>query len=175
MIRFNKSGFNNAEILNEYFDNIIYQYYLKNVKEKKKKLVLILDDASFHQNEVLKNKCEKEGIELLIIPGGTTSILQPLGVVVNKPLKDRLRNFYVPWLISRTEDLESLTKSGYVKPPSTNIIIDWVTKSLREISIDLTKMAFIKTGIVDDKRRNDLLDKLNIKFDNLVERLCFLN
>jgi len=35
-------------------------------------------------------------------------------VVINKPLKDHLRNLYIPWLISRAEkELEATTKKGY--------------------------------------------------------------
>ena len=48
----------------------------------------ILDDATFHKLESLKKRSKDLGIDLL--PGGTTSILQPLDVVVNKPYKKRL-------------------------------------------------------------------------------------
>jgi len=42
--------------------------------------------------EVLELLKEKGGVEL--IPGGTTSLVQPLDIMVNKPFKDHLRDLY---------------------------------------------------------------------------------
>lgn len=39
-----------------------------------------------------------------IIPGGCTSVLQPLDVGVNKPMKDRLRAKFQSWIAKRAND-----------------------------------------------------------------------
>ena len=49
MVRFNKSGFNCKDLLNEYFEKILVFYNNRSIKPKKKKLMLLLDDASFHR------------------------------------------------------------------------------------------------------------------------------
>jgi hypothetical protein len=36
--------------------------------------------------------------DLAIIPGGLTSVLQPLNVSVNKPFKDNIRKLYAQWM-----------------------------------------------------------------------------
>ena len=119
----------------------------------------------------MRKRCEEEGIHLQIIPGGTTSILQPLDIVVNKPLKDHLRNSYIPWMIGQTKkELQSTTKKGYVKPPSTDLILNWVEKATREISVQLIKTAFSKAGITNDEKRKEIFLKLDINLDHLVQK-----
>ncbi|KAK6324489.1 hypothetical protein J4Q44_G00038310 [Coregonus suidteri] len=52
--------------------------------------------------------------DLVIIPGGMTSQLQVLDVVVNKPFKDNLRKKYTEWLLSGNH---ALTPTGKIQKP----------------------------------------------------------
>jgi len=53
--------------------------------------VLVLDSFKGHLSDSVKNQLRKMNTELLVIPGGITSVLQPLDVSINKPFEDRLR------------------------------------------------------------------------------------
>ena len=53
--------------------------------------VLVLDSFKGHLSDSVKNQLRKMNTELVVIPGGMTSVLQPLDVSINKPFEDRLR------------------------------------------------------------------------------------
>lgn len=129
MLRFNPTGFNNENILNEWYDKIIIPYHHRLKMRGEYKLVLLLDDAKFHGNQKMRDKCKLNNIDLIIIPGGTTGILQPLDVVIHKPLKDHLRKLYAPWLSSQCLDESNLTKKGYLSPPKPEKLLEWIEKS----------------------------------------------
>jgi hypothetical protein len=53
--------------------------------------MLVLDAFRCHRTQNLKTQLEEQCTDLFIIPGGMTSMLQPLDVSVNKPMKTALR------------------------------------------------------------------------------------
>jgi len=56
--------------------------------------ILVLDAFKGHLTDSMKNRLRKMKTELVVIPGGMTSVLQPMDVSINKPFKDRLRQQY---------------------------------------------------------------------------------
>ena len=62
---------------------------------QKKLLLLVWDQFRAHKMEKVKEKLKTLKITQAMIPGGLTSVLQPLDVVINKPFKDRLRQKWV--------------------------------------------------------------------------------
>ncbi len=50
-----------------------------------------MDSFEEHKTELVRRKCNIGNTHLAIIPGGLTSIVQPLDVCINKPFKERLR------------------------------------------------------------------------------------
>jgi len=57
--------------------------------------MLVLDAFKGHLTDSVKNQLHKMKTELVVIPGGMTSVLQPMDVSINKPFKDRLRQQYL--------------------------------------------------------------------------------
>ena len=57
--------------------------------------MLVLDAFKGHLTDSMKNQLCKMKTEFVVIPGGMTSVLQPMDVSVNKPFKDRLRQQYL--------------------------------------------------------------------------------
>jgi hypothetical protein len=99
--------------------------WLKNVWNKrpgtvqKMRAMLVLDSFRGHITNEVKRKIKSLKSDLVIIPGGLTSILQVLDVVINKPFKDSLRKLYEDWLINGNH---TLTKRGNLKKPTvTNL------------------------------------------------------
>ena len=57
----------------------------------KKRSILIWDMFRAYLTENVKNEASALKTDLAVIPGGLTSVLQPLDVGLNKPFKDRLK------------------------------------------------------------------------------------
>jgi len=61
--------------------------------------MLVLDAFKGHVTDSVKDQVHKMKTELIVIPGGMTSMLQPMDVSINKPFKDRLRQQYLTWIV----------------------------------------------------------------------------
>ena len=66
----------------------------------KKKSLLVWDQFRAHKTNKVKEKLKDINAKQAVIPGGLTSILQPLDVVLNKPFKDRLQKKWIAWMSS---------------------------------------------------------------------------
>jgi len=60
--------------------------------------MLVLDAVKGHLTDSVENQLRKMNTELVIMPGGITSVLQPMDVSIKKPFKDRLRQQYLTWI-----------------------------------------------------------------------------
>jgi hypothetical protein len=86
----------------------------------RKREMLVLDAFKGHLTEKVKTVASNQlNTDLVIIPGGMTSQLQVLHVVVNKPFKDQLRWPYGEWLLSGKCPL---TPAGNIRRPSEALL-----------------------------------------------------
>ena len=88
----------------------------------KAKSLLVFDAFSGHKMESVKRQLRQENTDLAVIPGGLTSVVQPLDVCLNKPFKDRLREKWNLWMSS--ED-HALTPTGNMKRASLPNVCQW--------------------------------------------------
>uniref|UniRef100_H9GL38 HTH CENPB-type domain-containing protein n=1 Tax=Anolis carolinensis TaxID=28377 RepID=H9GL38_ANOCA len=110
----------------------------------KQPALLVLDSFRSHVvKEVRELLCENK-TQQVVIPGGLTSVLQPLDVCVKKPFKDHLHHFYNEWVMSSDHQL---TPTGKVKCPSLELMCMWVIKSWDLIPPEIVVGSFKKTGI----------------------------
>jgi len=58
---------------------------------ERRRSLLVFDSFEAHMTDRVKRALECENMNLAVIPGGLTSILQPLDVSLNKPFKDGVR------------------------------------------------------------------------------------
>ncbi|KAM3597912.1 uncharacterized protein V6R79_011098 [Siganus canaliculatus] len=84
---------------------------------------------AFHGNltEPVKKRLRSMNGDIVIIPGGMTSQLQVLDVVVNKPFKDNLRKRYTEWLLSTDH---ALTPTGRIQKPAVRLFFEWILQAL---------------------------------------------
>lgn len=81
--------------------------------------LLIMDRAASHKVEEVENI---QNTHAVLLPGGCTSLIQPLDVALNKPFKDRMRSQWKRWLDIPAAE-QQLTKSGNRQRVSTSRII----------------------------------------------------
>lgn len=110
----------------------------------KKKALLVWDQFRAHKTEKVKDKVKSHNTLQAMIPGGLTSLLQPLDVVLNKPFKDRVRQRWMEYISS---DQKEFTKGGNLKRPSLSLVTSWVKSAWNEIPTEMVKKSFLKTGI----------------------------
>lgn len=143
--------------------------WLKNVWSrvaglKRRRAMLVLDAFKGHLTDSVKKQIASLHSDLVTIPGGMTSQLQVLDVVVNKPFKDHLKKAYTNWLLS--ED-HALTPTGKIKKPSVAILCKWIKCAWDEISKESIEYEFMKCCISNnmDGGEDDILWK-NTESDN---------
>ena len=63
--------------------------------------LLVWDSFQAHLTNSVKGDLNHRNMDVAIIPGGLTPVLQPLDKCLNKPFKDNVRRKYLAWMISR--------------------------------------------------------------------------
>ena len=103
-----------------------------------------MDQYRPHQSsdniELVKTDCNAE---VVLIPGGCTSLAQPMNKCVNKPFKEAIRQSWEKWM----RKPRGLTKMGNLKQPTWPDVINWVSKAWREIRVGLLWKSFLVCGI----------------------------
>lgn len=110
----------------------------------KKRGMLVLDAFRGHLTPDIKGTIRDMNTDLVIIPGGMTSQLQVLDVVVNKPFKDHLRQQYSDWLLAGNH---SLTPTGKIKKPSIQQLAGWISTAWQRITPESIVRGFKKCFI----------------------------
>ena len=145
----------NAELMKQYVD------YLNNVTNSsgsRNPMMMVYDSFRGHLEESVKNKFQDRGFDLAVIPGGLTSMCQPLDVAINKPFKDNLRKEWHLWMANGGA---GLTAGGNLRRAKIGDVCGWVKRSWEQISDEVIINSFKNCHI------SDVLDDLNISDDDL--------
>ena len=104
--------------------------------------LLVLDSYRCHMMSSVVHRIQAMGVEVVHIPGGCTSLCQPVDVGFNKPFKDRVRQLWTEWMV--TEGLVD----GTTKAPTRLDVAGWVDTVMAQMSNEPTivKNAWMKTG-----------------------------
>ncbi len=103
--------------------------------------LLVLDSFRGHITKDVTSLMKKHNIIPAVIPGGCTSLLQPLDVSINKPMKDAIRQLW-------SEYMDSMINTEHPnKPVSKQQIVDWVGKGIECIKKETVIKSFKVTGL----------------------------
>jgi len=118
--------------------------------------MLVLDAFKGHLTDSMKNQLCKMKTELVVIPGGMTSVLQPMDISINKPFKDRLRQQYLTWI---ADPARELTETGKIKCAAPSEVTRWVSAALKAIPESIIVRYFKKCCISNalDGSEDDIL------------------
>jgi hypothetical protein len=103
----------------------------------------------------------------VVIPGGITSQLQVLDVVVNKPFTDHLKQLYSGWLLAGYHILICNRK---IKTPSVGLLCLWIKMSWQQMCPEVTAKGINKCCTYDvvDAREDDVLWEDEEEGENVV-------
>ena len=132
--------------------------------------LLVWDMFRAHLLDSVKRKLKENKTRQAVIPGGTTSILQPLDVCLNKPFKSNMRELWNNWMLNGDKEL---TKAGNLKRPDIGTVCTWVAKAWDMIPSSMVVKSFLKCGISnsmdgteDDELFSDFLRSDNASASN---------
>ncbi|CAL1281597.1 unnamed protein product [Larinioides sclopetarius] len=109
------SGVLVREHMKDYMDECGDLNWLENTWSQRKFAVfnkpslLFWDSFKVHLTDEVLEKSRKLNAKLAIIPGGLTSMLQPLDVCINKSFKVRLRSKWMEWMET---EVKAVTKDA---------------------------------------------------------------
>ena len=89
--------------------------------------LLFLDSYGCHMMNSDVNAVQAIGVEVEHIPGGCTSLCQPVDIGINKPFKAFLRKAWEKWMIDEG------IRSGTTSPPTRELIAIWASYAKDQI------------------------------------------
>ena len=105
--------------------------------------LLVWDSFCAHLTESVKEAFQRRSIDVAVIPGGLTPVLQPLDKCLNKPFKENMRRKYLSWMVTGPFEF---TPAGKKKAPSRNLILRWIKQSWSEIPEEMVRKSFLTCG-----------------------------
>ena len=157
VVWFQKNGWMDSNLMLKYID------YLNDVRSKngtqKDPAMLVYDSFKGHLEESVKRKFYESKFDLAVIPGGLTSICQPLDVSINKPFKDNLRKEWHTWMASGGA---GETVAGNLRRARFSDVCLWVKHSWEaiddEIIIESFKTCKISTALNESDSELEISD-----------------
>ena len=97
-----------------------------------------------HITENSKARLSRTNMDIAVIPGGLTSLLQPLDVSLNKPFKGNVREEWNNWMLNGEK---SFTKGGTMRAASLDVLCEFVIKAWGNVKKESVVKSFKKCGI----------------------------
>ena len=115
--------------------------------------MLVHDSFTARLTNIVKAYFKRKSTDLAVIPGGLTSLLQPLDVSLNKLFKDGVRK---QWM---ADGIHEFIASGRQKKASEELICSWISQAWKAIPSGMIAASFLKCGITNnlDRLQNELV------------------
>ena len=131
--------------------NIFFTFFLgvkewirKNLRFSPEEMALLVwDSFRGHLTEGVKALLARRNVDVAVIPGGLTPVLQPLDKCINKPFKTKVRVQYQAWVVNGPF---TYTLSGKKRPPSKELVLQWIHRAWQEIPAELIAHSFKSCG-----------------------------
>ena len=134
-------------IMKEWIQKIWFPY------TKKQSALLVLDSFRVHLTEETKKLLKSYNTDIVFIPGGCTSKIQPVDVTINKPFKSLLRESWCDYMQDKVKE----ESSDRIQAPSKQIVLDWVVSGWRKLKNEkeMIKHSFLACGISNNLDGSD--------------------
>jgi len=105
--------------------------------------ILFLDSFRCHMTKKVVRRIQELGVEVIHIPGGCTSLTQPVDVGYNKPFKNRIRDAWEKWMEARWEEI---VQSKMTPQPRRVDVSEWVISAYFDMPTTIIQNAWKKDG-----------------------------
>ena len=106
--------------------------------------LLVWDSCQVHLTDAVQQELHRRDIDVAVIPGGLTPLVQPLDVSINRPFKQKMRHSWENWMI---EGDPSLTPTGHRRAPTKEMLVSWLVDAWNAIPSAMIEHSFKKCGI----------------------------
>ena len=132
--------------------------------------LLILDKFSAHFTDRVQEAFRQLNTKWILIPGGCTSVLQPLDISINKPFKGYIRQAWTQYMHTQSE------RSDVKKPPPPkSLLLTWIkaAQDMIEANQIIAKKSFLIAGLSDALGgHEDKMIRNNLTFKEVDEVKC---
>ena len=111
-----------------------------------RRALLEWDSFRSHLTDAVKDLLSRRNVDVPVIPGGLTPVLQSLDKCINKPFKAKVRAQYEAWMVNGPF---TYTPSGKKRAPSKEMVLWWIDRAWNEISVELITKSFKSCGITN--------------------------
>ena len=111
------------------------------------KRLLVWDAYRCHISEATKATLKEMKVEMAVIPGGCTGLIQAPDVSWNAPFKGRVTELYWDWMANGEK---TFTPAGNMRAPPKHLLAQWVRQAWDGISTDIIEKSFKVCGITND-------------------------
>lgn len=87
---------------------------------------LVWDSFHGHLTDAVKDLLSRRNVDVAVIPGGLTPVLQPLDKCINKPFKAKVRVQDETWTVNSPF---TYTPPGKKRAPSKEMVLRWINKA----------------------------------------------
>ena len=108
--------------------------------------LLVWDSFRGHLTDAVKDLLSRRNVDVAVIPGGLTPVLQPLDKCINKPFKAKVRAQYEAWMVNGPF---TYTPSGKKRAPSKEMVLRWIDRAWNEIPVELITKSFKSCDITN--------------------------
>ena len=141
-INYSDNGWFNTDLTLHWLHKNFQSFFTANTPDT----VLVWDAYKCRIAEV-KQAAKKLSVDLVTVPGGTTSKIQAPDVSWNKPSKASIVESFDDWVANGKK---SYTPKGNICAASKTLLCDWVVKAWKSLSPDLIRKSFCVCGQVKD-------------------------
>lgn len=134
-----------------WMDEALVQDWLRTVWSKvggisRQKSMLVWDSFRAHLSKPIRCTLRSLNTEPVVIPGGMTSMLQPLDVSINKPFKDRMRAKWQEWMLAGEH---TFIAGGRIRKVKLDEICRWISDAWNDIPTEMIAKSFRKCCITN--------------------------
>ncbi len=104
-----------------------------------------------HMTGRVKSHVSSLGSDMVIIPGGLTSQVQPADVSWNKPFKSAYRELYNEWM---AYGKKSYTPAGNMRQPEKKLSLEWVKQAWAQVSTEVVMKSCSISSNTDGSEDN---------------------
>ena len=116
----------------DWLKEILLPWAVSNGRRADEWICLIMDPATSHRGQKVKDFCKANRIQIVMMPASTTYLFQMIDVVVGKPFKDGMCDLWADWMLNENPKL-GLTDAGIYQAPSQMDCISWVAQAWKEL------------------------------------------